>query len=57
MRRKRPRGYRYTVGTEQLRRYGQWPVERRLAWLYLGNKLRKQLPRKTIEIQDSFRRF
>lgn len=50
------KGFSYYVSDEQLKEYGSWPLEKRLAWLYAGNKLRKQLPEKNREIQDAFRR-
>jgi hypothetical protein len=49
------KGYSYFVGREQIEQYKAWPVIRRLAWLLEGNKLRKNLPRKTVAIQDAFR--
>lgn len=49
------KGFTYTVSKEQLDDYRKWPIERRLKWLYYGNKLRKSLPKKTIEIQELFR--
>ena len=49
------KGYTYTVSREQIDEYGKWPVDRRLAWLFQANKMRKLLPRKTIEIQEAFR--
>jgi len=51
----RKKGFTYTVSKEQLDEYRAWSIERRLKWLFLGNKLRKSLPQKTIEIQESFR--
>jgi hypothetical protein len=52
----RPRkGFSYFVSDEQLKEYSSWPMERRLQWLLMGNKLRKMLPEKTIEIQELFR--
>jgi len=51
----RKKGFTYLVNREQIDEYREWPLERRLKWLYLGNKLRKSLPQKTIEIQESFR--
>jgi hypothetical protein len=51
-----PGGFSYTVPWEQVEEYRSWPYERRLQWLMMGNLLRKSLPRKTIEIQDAFRR-
>ena len=49
------KGFYYTVGWEQIDEYRKWPLERRLQWLFLANKMRKSLPRKTIEIQEAFR--
>ncbi len=48
-------GFTYFVSEEQLDEYRKWPIERKLKWLYYGNKLRKSLPKKTIEIQELFR--
>jgi hypothetical protein len=50
------RGFRYKLTKEQIEEYRRWPVQRRLAWLYLGNKMRRHLPKKTIEIQELFRK-
>ncbi len=50
------KGFTYTVSEEQLDDYRKWPMERRLKWLYSACKMRKSLPRKTIEIQELFRR-
>jgi len=52
---KEKKGFTYYMSQEQIDEYRRWPMERRLRWLYLGNKLRKSLPRKTIEIQEAFR--
>jgi len=52
---KQRKGFTYTVSQEQLDDYRKWPIERRLKWLYYANKIRKCLPRKTIEIQELFR--
>ncbi|MBI5025329.1 MAG: hypothetical protein HZC12_01090 [Nitrospirae bacterium] len=52
---KQRKGFTYTVSQEQLDDYCKWPIERRLKWLYYANKIRKSLPRKTIEIQELFR--
>jgi len=49
------KGFSYSVSREQIDEYLTWTIERRLAWLLLGNKLRKELPEKTREIQDAFR--
>ncbi|MBM3254050.1 MAG: hypothetical protein FJZ16_07350 [Candidatus Omnitrophica bacterium] len=48
-------GFTYTVSKEQLDDYRKWPIERRLKWLFYGNKMRRFLPKKTIEIQELFR--
>jgi len=50
------KGFTYYVSQEQIDEYMKWPIERRLQWLYLGNKLRRSLPRKIIEIQEAFRK-
>jgi hypothetical protein len=49
------KGFSYHVEQEKIDEYRSWPIERRLRWLFLGNKLRKLLPKKTIEIQEAFR--
>jgi hypothetical protein len=49
------KGFSYDVSKEQIDEYRSWPIERRLRWLFLGNRLRKLLPKKTIEIQEAFR--
>jgi len=49
------KGFDYFVSKEQIDEYRLWPVERRLQWLFLANKMRKFLPRKIIEIQEAFR--
>jgi hypothetical protein len=49
------KGFSYYVSQEQIDEYRSWPIERRLQWLFLGNKLRKLLPEKTIKIQEAFR--
>jgi hypothetical protein len=51
----RKKGFGYYVSREQIDEYRSWSIERRLEWLYIGNKLRKSLPRKIIEIQEAFR--
>jgi hypothetical protein len=52
---KERKGYSYVLSREQIVEYRSWPLERRLKWLYIANKLRKELPPKTIEIQEAFR--
>ncbi len=49
------KGFSYFVSREQIEEYRKWPLERRLKWLFYGNKMRKLLPKKTIEIQEAFR--
>ncbi len=49
------KGFSYAVSREQIVEYMKWSTDRRLKWLYQANKLRKLLPRKTIEIQEAFR--
>jgi len=49
------KGFTYFVSQEQIDEYRSWPIERRLQWLFLANKMRKHLPKKTIEIQEAFR--
>ena len=48
-------GFTYTVSREQIIEYSTWPLDRRLKWLFYANKMRRLLPRKTIEIQEAFR--
>jgi len=49
------KGFTYTVSREQIDEYRAWRVDRRLKWLFQANKMRKLLPKKTIEIQEAFR--
>jgi hypothetical protein len=49
------KGFSYAVEWEQIQKYRSWPPERRLQWLFLANKMRRTLPRRTIEIQEAFR--
>jgi hypothetical protein len=51
----RPKGFTYSVGSEQILEYRTWPQERRLKWLFWANKMRKCLPPRTIEFQEAFR--
>jgi len=48
-------GFTYTVSREQIDEYIRWPLDRRLKWLFYANKMRRLLPKKTIEIQEAFR--
>jgi len=52
---KERKGFSYVLSREQIAEYRSWSLERRLKWLYIANKLRKELPPKTIEIQEAFR--
>jgi len=52
---KERKGFSYVLSREQIVEYRSWSLERRLKWLYIANKLRKELPPKTIEIQEAFR--
>ena len=49
------KGFTYTVSRDQIDDYRKWPIDRRLKWLFYVNKVRKLLPKKTIEIQEAFR--
>jgi hypothetical protein len=49
------KGFTYTVSWEQIGEYTTWSVDRRLKWLFQANKMRRFLPKKTIEIQEAFR--
>ena len=55
MREEQRKGFTYHVGKQQITEYSSWPIERRLQWLLMGNKLRKMLPKKAVEIQEGFR--
>lgn len=52
---KNNKGFSYYVSQEQINDYSTWPLERRLKWLFLANKMRRSLNSKTIEVQDAFR--
>jgi hypothetical protein len=49
------KGFSYYLTKEQITEYSSWTVERRLKWLFIANKMRRYLPKKTIEIQEAFR--
>jgi len=49
------RGFAYTVDPKQIDEYRKWPMERRLRWLLMGNRMRKLLPQETKALQDEFR--
>jgi len=52
---KKKKGFSYILNKEQIEEYRSWSLERRLQWLYFANKLRRDLPKKIIEIQEAFR--
>ena len=49
------KGFSYILTKGQINEYRSWPIERRLKWLFIANKLRRDLPKKIIEIQEAFR--
>lgn len=49
-------GFGYHVSLKKIREYQKMSVEKRIAWLYQGNLLRKAYPKRIIELQDKFRR-
>jgi hypothetical protein len=49
------KGFSYILTKEQIDEYCSWSIERRLKWLLIANKMRRYLPKKTIEIQETFR--
>lgn len=49
------KGFAYFVSREQIEEYRKWPLERRLQWLFLANKMRRSLPAQTIRLQEAFR--
>lgn len=54
MRTRKP-GFGYSVSLKKIREYQKMPIEKRIAWLYQGNLLRKVYPKRIIELQDKFR--
>jgi hypothetical protein len=50
------KGFSYTVNENQIAEYRRWPVERRLKWLFEGNKIRRYLPQKTLKLHEEFRK-
>ncbi|MCM8779475.1 MAG: hypothetical protein NC898_05715 [Candidatus Omnitrophica bacterium] len=48
-------GFAYHLSIKKIRAYQKMPLEKRLAWLYQGNLLRKAYPRRIIELQNKFR--
>jgi hypothetical protein len=55
MKKRQGKGFSYTVSREQIDEYCKWSIGRRLQWIFQGNRIRKLLPKKTIEIQEAFR--
>jgi hypothetical protein len=49
------KGFGYVLTEDQIETYRTWPIARRLQWLYVANKMRMSLPRKTKAIQETFR--
>ncbi len=49
------KGFSYKLEPEIIEEYRRWPIERRLKWLLAGNRLRRKLPAKIIELQDAYR--
>ena len=50
------KGFEYYIEKEKIREYKKWSVKEKLRWLSEWNYLRKYYPRKTIEVQEKFRR-
>jgi hypothetical protein len=50
------KGFEYYIDKEKIREYRKWSVKEKLRWLSEWNYLRKYYPKKTIEIQEKFRR-
>lgn len=48
-------GFDYYLSIQKIREYRAMPLDKRLAWLYQGNLLRKAYPKRIIELQDKFR--
>jgi hypothetical protein len=55
MKKRQEKGFSYTVSREQIDEYRRWSIDRRLQWIFQGNKMRKSLPKKTTDIQEAFR--
>jgi hypothetical protein len=49
-------GFYHEPEWEQVKEYAAWPVERKMAWLYMGLKMRKLLPEEVRKLQDQIRR-
>jgi hypothetical protein len=49
-------GFRYYLSDEMLEGYQKKPVALRLQWLYMANVLRMGYSKRTIEMQDRFRK-
>jgi len=48
-------GFGYHIALKKIREYQKMSIEKRIAWLYQGNLLRKSYPKKIIALQDEFR--
>lgn len=49
------RGFDYYLTKESIKKYQEKPLELRLAWLYMGNLLRKEYSKKLCKLQNKFR--
>lgn len=50
------KGFNYYLEKDILKDYQNKPLELRLKWLFMGNKLRKYSSKKTIKNQEKFRK-
>ncbi|MEW6686547.1 MAG: hypothetical protein AB1393_10140 [Candidatus Edwardsbacteria bacterium] len=53
---KKSGGFYYDVEEGKIIEYIKWSPERKLKWLYAGNLLEKQLPKKIKNLHKTFRR-
>lgn len=49
------KGFDYYLTKDAIAEYQKKPIEMRLKWLYQGNLLRKEYPKRIIKMQDRFR--
>jgi len=50
------KGFEYYVEREKIEEYRKWDAREKLKWLSYWNMLRGYYPKKTIEIQEKFRK-
>ncbi len=50
------KGFSYYLNKKMIKEYLKWDNEKKLKWLYFGNLLRKNLPKKIKKIQEKFRK-